>query len=50
VPPHVLNLFKKRKVKVVLALFFSTEHHAVKAHWRSGDIAPRILDLGIRWR
>jgi hypothetical protein len=26
-----------------------TEHQAMKACWGSGDIAPRILDLGIRW-
>jgi hypothetical protein len=27
-----------------------TKHHAMKAYWGSGDIAPRILDLGTRWR
>jgi hypothetical protein len=27
-----------------------TEHHAMKTYWRSGGIAPRILDLGTRWR
>jgi hypothetical protein len=27
-----------------------TEHHAMKACWRSGCIAPRIFDLGIKWR
>jgi hypothetical protein len=27
-----------------------TEHHAMKAYWGSGDIAPRILELGTRWR
>jgi hypothetical protein len=27
-----------------------SEHHAMKAYWRSGDIAPRIIDLGTRWR
>jgi hypothetical protein len=27
-----------------------TEHHAMKAYWRSGGIASRILDLGNRWR
>jgi hypothetical protein len=25
-----------------------TEHHAMKAYWESGDIAPCILDLGTR--
>jgi hypothetical protein len=24
--------------------------HAMKRYWGSGGIAPRILDLGIRWR
>jgi hypothetical protein len=27
-----------------------TEHHAMKVYWGSGDVAPRILDLGNRWR
>jgi hypothetical protein len=27
-----------------------TEHHAMKVHWGSGDIAPSSLDLGTRWR
>jgi hypothetical protein len=27
-----------------------TKHHAMKAYWGSGGIAPRILDLGTRWR
>jgi hypothetical protein len=27
-----------------------TEHHAMKAYWVSENIAPRILDLGTRWR
>jgi hypothetical protein len=35
------------KVKVKSAL---TKHHAMKAYWESGGIAPRILDLGTRWR
>jgi hypothetical protein len=37
------------KVKVQLSLCW-TKHHAMKAHWGSGGIAPRILDLGTRWR
>jgi hypothetical protein len=28
----------------------STEHHAMKAYWESGIIAPRILDFATRWR
>jgi hypothetical protein len=31
-------------------LLFLTQHHAMKAYWRSGGIAPCILDLGTRWR
>jgi hypothetical protein len=27
-----------------------TKHHAMKTYWESGGIAPRILDLGTRWR
>jgi hypothetical protein len=27
-----------------------TEHHAMKAYWGSGVIAPRILDLATRLR
>jgi hypothetical protein len=27
-----------------------TSHHAMKAYWGSRSIAPRILELGIRWR
>jgi hypothetical protein len=30
----------KVKVKLFLCL---TKHHAMKAYWRSGGIAPRIL-------
>jgi hypothetical protein len=26
------------------------KHHAMKAYWGSGGIAPHILDLGTRWR
>jgi len=34
----------------VLLGFILTEHHAMKAYWESGGIAPRILELGTRWR
>jgi hypothetical protein len=37
------------KVKVKLSLCL-TKHHAMKGYWGSGGIAPRILDLGTRWR
>jgi hypothetical protein len=40
---------KGKKVKFV-PVFFVTEHNAIKAYWGSGGIAPRILDLGTRWR
>jgi hypothetical protein len=33
-----------------VAPVLSTEHYAMKAYWGSGGIAPRILDLGIRWK
>jgi hypothetical protein len=32
----------------VVPLLFLTEHHAMKAYWGSGGIAPHILDLGTR--
>jgi hypothetical protein len=32
------------KGKVFFVLL--TEHHAMKAYWGRGDIAPRILDEG----
>jgi hypothetical protein len=38
------------KVKVKVVSLILTEHHAMKAYWGSGGTAPRILDLGIRWR
>jgi hypothetical protein len=44
----VFKFYGKGKVKVVPVLF--TEHHALKAYWGSGDIAPHILDFGTRWR
>jgi len=27
-----------------------TKHHVIKTYWRSGRIAPWILNLSIRWR
>jgi len=40
----------KVKGKVVPGLL--TEHHAMKmkTYWGSGSIAPRIIELGTRWR
>jgi hypothetical protein len=40
----------KNKGKFVPVLSFSTEHHALKGYWENGVIAPRILDLGARWK
>jgi hypothetical protein len=47
-------VFKLRRVKgnsigIVVSVLL-TEHHAMKPYWGSGGIAPRILDLGTRWR
>jgi hypothetical protein len=39
----------KVNVKVKLSLCL-TKHHAMKKHWESGCIAPRILDIGPEWR
>jgi hypothetical protein len=49
--PSVFAMAKdgKSKGKVVHVLFLA-EHHAMKAYWGSGCIAPQIFDLGIRWR
>jgi hypothetical protein len=30
--------------------FFLTARHAMRTYWGSGGTAPRILDLGTRWR
>jgi hypothetical protein len=37
------------KVKVKLSLCL-TKHRAMKTYWESGNIGPRIIDLGTRWR
>jgi hypothetical protein len=44
---QIVSMCKKVKVKVSLCL---TKHQAMKKYWRSGGIAPRIPDLGTRWR
>jgi hypothetical protein len=48
---HLMSVFIRldswRKGKIV-PLLFLTEHHAVKAYWGSGCIAPRILNVGTR--
>jgi hypothetical protein len=36
------NLVGKGEGKIVPVLFLA-EHHAMKAYWRSGGIAPRII-------
>jgi hypothetical protein len=35
--------------EVKLPLFL-TKHNTIKIYWESAGIAPRILDLGTRWR
>jgi hypothetical protein len=45
----IMPNFTEGKVKVSLVLFV-IENHAMKAYWGSGGIAPRIFDLGTRWR
>jgi len=37
------------KGKVIPVLCFN-KHYAMKSYWGSGGIAPRILDLGTKWR
>jgi hypothetical protein len=39
---NLRKLLCKCKVKVKFSLCL-TKHHAMKAYWESGDIAPRIL-------
>jgi hypothetical protein len=45
----IMNLRWKVKVKGKVSLCL-TKHHAMKTYWGSGGLAPRILDLGTRWR
>jgi hypothetical protein len=44
-----MYIFNEVKAKVKLSLCL-TKHHAMKIYWWSGGVAPRILDLGTRWR
>jgi hypothetical protein len=37
-------------VKVKVKSLYLTKHHAMKTYWGCRGIAPRIPDLGIRWR
>jgi len=39
---------RRGKGKVVPVIL--TEHHAMKAYWQSGGIAPCIIEHGTRWR
>jgi hypothetical protein len=41
-----LYLHKHHAMKTCLLL----KHHIMKTYWGSGSIAPRILELSIRWR
>jgi hypothetical protein len=44
------NKINKVKVMNVVPVLFSTEHHTMKAYWRSRGTAPHVPDLGTRWR
>jgi hypothetical protein len=46
---RVVNTIIQVTVKVNLFLCL-TKHLAIKTYWRNRDIAPRILNLGTRWR
>jgi hypothetical protein len=45
---ELLRVKSRGKGKVVPVLL--TKHHSMKAYWGSECLAPRIFDLGIRWR
>jgi hypothetical protein len=38
----------RKRCSIRTSLCF-TKHHAMKTHWRSGGITPRILNLCTRW-
>jgi hypothetical protein len=43
----MVNIYRKGTVKVKVNLsLFKVDHHTMKAYWRSGGIAPLIIDLG----
>jgi len=49
-PMHRLEdniIIQKAKSKLSLCL---TKHHAMKIHWGSGGVVPRIFDFSTRWR
>jgi hypothetical protein len=41
---------KKARISNVRSSLCLTKHHAMKTFRGSGSIAPRILNLGARWR
>jgi len=49
----VKKLYEKKftcyQIMAKLSLYL-TKHHAMKTYWGNGGIAPRILNLGTRWR
>jgi hypothetical protein len=47
--PHSWSV-GKGKGKVVPALFFLVEYHAMEAYWGNGGIERLILYIGTRWR
>jgi hypothetical protein len=49
--PHTNNDALEGKVKIKLSVScLLTEHHAMKAYWGSGGIAPCFLDPDTIWR
>jgi hypothetical protein len=44
-----IRLTNKVQVTINLSLCL-TKHHDMKTYWESGAVAPRILNLGDRWR
>jgi len=45
----ITALFNVKLIKVKLSLCL-TKRRAIKTYWRSTGIAPRIINLGSRWR
>jgi len=47
---HFLKTKQCRGKGKVVPVLLLTEHHAIKAYWGSGVVAPLILDLDTRWK
>jgi hypothetical protein len=48
--PQLIYLSVLTPAGVWRRIHFLIKHHANKTYWRSGSIAPRILDLSTRWK